>query len=132
MQHSDLLLQNIYIQQLQHTSETSETLETYYCNMRFQRSIRLLLERIEACRHEARCRGVARRLPVWSSSVAQTSAQGQADGARPRLEARVRERASERLADRPRRDMCGVGASGAAQVRTGSVPRAEGAATWVG
>jgi hypothetical protein len=43
---------NIDIQHLQHTSETSETLETYYCNIRFQRNIRLLLGRIEACRPE--------------------------------------------------------------------------------
>jgi hypothetical protein len=33
---------NIDIQHLQHTSETSKTLETYYCNMRFQHSIGLL------------------------------------------------------------------------------------------
>jgi hypothetical protein len=52
---------NIYIQQLQHTSKTSDTLETYYCNMRFQCSICLVLGRMESRRREARCHGVARR-----------------------------------------------------------------------
>ena len=70
---------NIDIQHLQHISETSETLETYYRNMRFQRSICLLLGRMEARRPGAqrrcgaRCHGVARRSPVWTSSVARTS-----------------------------------------------------------
>jgi uncharacterized membrane protein YebE (DUF533 family) len=35
MQHLDQLLQK----QLQHTSETSEILETYTCNMRFQQNL---------------------------------------------------------------------------------------------
>jgi hypothetical protein len=35
---------NIYLKHLQHTSET---LETYACNMRFQRNITLLLGRME-------------------------------------------------------------------------------------
>jgi hypothetical protein len=38
MQHPDLLLQYPY-EQLQHTSETSETVETYTCNMRFQQTL---------------------------------------------------------------------------------------------
>jgi hypothetical protein len=63
---SDLLC-NIDIQHLQHTSETSKT---YYFNMRFQCSICLLLRRMEARWRGARCRGVARRSPVWSSSAA--------------------------------------------------------------
>jgi hypothetical protein len=33
---------------LQHPFGTSETLETYFCNMRFQRNISLLLRRMEA------------------------------------------------------------------------------------
>ena len=43
MQHFDLLCNiliyfcNIYIKHLQHASETSKTLEMYFCNMRFQR-----------------------------------------------------------------------------------------------
>jgi hypothetical protein len=32
---------------MQHLDETSETLETYICNVRFQRNVTLLLERIE-------------------------------------------------------------------------------------
>ena len=36
---------------LQHISKTSETLETYFCNMRFQRNISLLLRRMEARRY---------------------------------------------------------------------------------
>jgi hypothetical protein len=43
---------NIDIQHLQRTSKTSKTLETYYCNMRFQRNIHLLLGRMEARRPE--------------------------------------------------------------------------------
>jgi hypothetical protein len=42
---------NINIQHLQHTSKISKT---YYCNIRFQRSIYLLLGRMEACRRRAR------------------------------------------------------------------------------
>jgi hypothetical protein len=61
---------NIDIQHLQHTSETYETLVTYYCNMLFQRSICLLLGRIEARRrrarrwHRARSYEVTQRSPV--------------------------------------------------------------------
>ena len=87
MRNIPIYFRNIDVQHLQHTSKTSETLETYYYNMRFQRNICLLVGRMEARRHGARSRGVAWRLPVWSSSVAQTSAQGQADGARPQPEA---------------------------------------------
>jgi hypothetical protein len=36
---------NIRVKHLQRTTETSETLETYACNMRFQHNITLLLER---------------------------------------------------------------------------------------
>jgi hypothetical protein len=36
---------NIDVKHLQHTSKTSETLETYSCNMRFQRNITWLLRR---------------------------------------------------------------------------------------
>ena len=43
----DLLLQHPY-ETLQHTSETSETLETYTCNMHFHRNISLLRSRIAA------------------------------------------------------------------------------------
>jgi hypothetical protein len=39
---------NIDVQHLQHTSETTETPETYSCNMCFQRSIYLLLGRMDA------------------------------------------------------------------------------------
>jgi hypothetical protein len=38
---------NIHTKPLQHTSETTETLETYACNMRFQRNVTLLLGRME-------------------------------------------------------------------------------------
>ena len=41
---------NIRMKHLQHTSKTSETLETYACNMCFQRNISLLLGRMEARR----------------------------------------------------------------------------------
>jgi hypothetical protein len=37
---------NIHMKQLQHTSETSETLETYTCNMCFHRNISLLRTRV--------------------------------------------------------------------------------------
>jgi hypothetical protein len=36
------------MKQVQHTSETSETLETYACNMRFHHDISLLRSRIAA------------------------------------------------------------------------------------
>ena len=39
---SPIYLCNIHMKQLQHTSETSKTLETYTCNMRFHRNISLL------------------------------------------------------------------------------------------
>jgi hypothetical protein len=71
LRHIPIYFCNIDIQRLQHISEI---LETNYCNMRFQCSICLLLGRMEACRRRARCHGMARRLPVWSSSAAQTSA----------------------------------------------------------
>jgi hypothetical protein len=48
--------------------------------MCFQRSICLLLGRKEVRRRGARRRGVARRLPVWSSSAAWTSAGAGAGG----------------------------------------------------
>ena len=38
---------DICMKHLQHTSETSEILKTYACNMRFQRNIILLLGRME-------------------------------------------------------------------------------------
>ena len=41
---------NIVIKHLQHTSETSKTLKTYACNMRYQHNVTLLLGRIEASR----------------------------------------------------------------------------------
>jgi hypothetical protein len=41
---------NIDIQHLQHTSETSKTLEIYSYNIRFQHNIYLLLGRMEARR----------------------------------------------------------------------------------
>ena len=41
---------NILMKHLQHPFETSETLETYFCNMRFQRNISLLFGRMEARR----------------------------------------------------------------------------------
>jgi hypothetical protein len=41
---------NIQMKHLQHTSKTSEIIETYSCNMRFQRNISLLLDRMEARR----------------------------------------------------------------------------------
>jgi hypothetical protein len=40
----------IYMKHLQHTSEKTETLEIYVCNMCFQRNISLLLGRMEAHR----------------------------------------------------------------------------------
>jgi hypothetical protein len=49
MQHLDLLLQHLD-ETLQHTSKTHETLETYTCNMRFQRNIYLLLRLMETHR----------------------------------------------------------------------------------
>ena len=42
---------NIYMKQLQHTSETSETLDTHFCNMCFQLNISSLLGRMEAHWH---------------------------------------------------------------------------------
>ena len=42
---------NIYMKHLQHTSETYEILETYACNVRFQRNISMLLGRMEECTH---------------------------------------------------------------------------------
>jgi hypothetical protein len=39
---------NTNIKHLQHTFQTPETLETYVCNMRFQRNISMLLRRMEA------------------------------------------------------------------------------------
>ena len=47
MQHLDLFC-NIHKKHLQYTFETYETLETYACNMRFQRNIFLVLGRLEA------------------------------------------------------------------------------------
>jgi hypothetical protein len=41
---------NINMKQLQHTSETSEAIETYSRNLRFQHNISLLLDRMEARR----------------------------------------------------------------------------------
>ena len=38
---------NIHTKRLQHTSNTSEILETYACNMHFERNITLLLGRME-------------------------------------------------------------------------------------
>jgi hypothetical protein len=37
---------NIYMKYLQHTSETSEKIEMYVCNMRFQRNISLMRSRV--------------------------------------------------------------------------------------
>jgi hypothetical protein len=51
---------NVYMEHLQHTSDTSKTLETYSCNISFQRNICLLLGRLKARRRGARCRRVAR------------------------------------------------------------------------
>jgi hypothetical protein len=57
---------NIHMKHLQHTFETSKTLETYACNMCFQHNIYLLLGRLEArrcgaqCRRGGRCHGVLR------------------------------------------------------------------------
>jgi hypothetical protein len=41
---------NIYIKYMQHTSKTSETIETYFCNVRFQHNISLLFGKMEARR----------------------------------------------------------------------------------
>ena len=41
---------DIHKKHLQHPFQTSETLETYFCNKRFQRNIFLLLEKMEARR----------------------------------------------------------------------------------
>jgi hypothetical protein len=41
---------NIYTEHLQHNFETSETLQTYSCNIQFQRNISLLFGRIEVHR----------------------------------------------------------------------------------
>jgi hypothetical protein len=38
---------NIYMKPLQHTSKTTETLETYACNIHFQRNVTLLHVRME-------------------------------------------------------------------------------------
>ena len=53
MQHPDLLLQ--------YPEDTSETLKTYACNMRFQHNITLLLRRMTARRCGARRRRGGRR-----------------------------------------------------------------------
>jgi hypothetical protein len=77
---------NVDIQHLQHISKISETLKTYYCNMRFQHSICLLLGRMEAHWHGARrrrgarCREVAQRSSVWSSAATWTSVRAGAGG----------------------------------------------------
>jgi hypothetical protein len=77
---------NVDIQHLQHISKISETLKTYYCNMRFQHSICLLLGRMEARWHGARrrrgarCREVAQRSSVWSSAATWTSVRAGAGG----------------------------------------------------
>jgi hypothetical protein len=51
---------NIHTEHLQHTSDTSKTLETYSCNISFQRNICLLLGRLKAHRRGAQCRRVTR------------------------------------------------------------------------
>jgi hypothetical protein len=69
---------NIRMKNLQYTSKTSETLETYACNMRFQRNISLLLRRTEACRRveftwgSGPRRGVEKMAPTSSSRRWQT------------------------------------------------------------
>ena len=45
-----IYLWNIHMKRLQHTSETSEIIETYSCNIRFQCNISLLLSRMETHR----------------------------------------------------------------------------------
>jgi hypothetical protein len=95
MQHPGLNLQHGR-KHLQHTSETSETLETYVCNMRFQRNISLLLRRIES-----RCcvdftggcglgRGAENMAPT-SSSRRQHMDLGTRAAGDPRLPPRVQE-----------------------------------------
>ena len=48
VQHPPIYFCNIHVKQLQHTSKTSETLETYACNIRFHCNISLLRSRIAA------------------------------------------------------------------------------------
>jgi hypothetical protein len=48
MQHPDPLLQHLYENTCNLLLKTSETLEIYVCNMRFQCNIFMLLERMEA------------------------------------------------------------------------------------
>jgi hypothetical protein len=58
MRNISIYFYNIDINHLPHTYETCETLETYACNMRFQRNVTLLLGRMEALRCRAqRLRG---------------------------------------------------------------------------
>jgi hypothetical protein len=48
MQHLDPLLQHLYENTCNLLLKSSETVETYVCNIRFQRNIFMLLERMEA------------------------------------------------------------------------------------
>jgi hypothetical protein len=52
---------------MKHLQHTSETLETYACNMRFQRNVTLLLERMKAHRCGARRR--VHGAPVWATRL---------------------------------------------------------------
>jgi hypothetical protein len=45
---------NIQIKHMQHPDKTYETLETFACNMRFQRNVTLVLGRMKARHREAR------------------------------------------------------------------------------
>jgi hypothetical protein len=59
---------NIQMKHMQHPNETSETLQTYTCNIRFQRNVTLQLEGMEARR------GARRRLRGRQQSMELTSA----------------------------------------------------------
>jgi hypothetical protein len=59
---------NIQMKHMQHPNETFETLQTYTCNIRFQRNVTLQLEGMEAHR------GARRRLRGRQQSMELTSA----------------------------------------------------------
>ena len=66
---------NIKMKHLQHPDETSETLETYACNMGFQRNVILLLGRMDArrCKARHRRRVWRRRMELAGAAAAQPS-----------------------------------------------------------
>jgi hypothetical protein len=74
---------NIHMKHLQLTSETSKIIETYACNMHFQRNISLLLRRMEARRRVEFTRGSSLAVLVggggcmmWKGSIGRMTWKG--------------------------------------------------------